>query len=701
VATYRVTRKIAAGALYESYVGVVRQAVDQPVWLRRIVPPWSQDPGFLDRFQPLAEQWRALPTELVAGLVEHGTGADSTWVTQALVDGESVRTLLAALTAKQQRPHMNEAVAIGIRVASALAAIHEQSFNLLHGDLCPSTVQLTVNGTVMLTDFGLATAAGFNPQSGPARAEPQTVAPEQQSGRYLPATDVYRLGLLLLELSTGRATPAASWPGVPEKLATALSWMLAKDPAQRPQARDVENALQHAADASGWSVTENDLQRFLARLLPDRAPRTAIPPTGGTELHLRAVGLSAAPLTPMLTPPGVTLARISTRKVTAEVLAAEKERAAAEAAAKAPPIMPWRDFRVGEALISKLRLTPDQLQEAATHAESIQGSVNDALISMSLCDEDSVIGLESELAKTPVITSQRLIETKPPPEVLGRLRATDAETLNVVPLGVKPGDQLVVALRDPLNAEALEAVKRLSGAASVLGVRAGPAALVRAVAALYRGVDVEDPSSWLENSMEASGTVEARPNDFGDEASGIELDGNVSGSMELESRGTLATGSKSNATLDDPQAVLLDATLALLADKGRQVQQLVSLAGGLTRRLGASESDVGRVRFSAAAIGVVNITNGKSAWEPLRAETVAAVAGTGWRSVQELVVRGLESSKGPASDLAMLALQTALIVANAAASAKPAGQSLSNALQALKMRQFPKLVIDAVTHEVK
>ena len=35
------------------------------------------------------------------------------------------------------------------------------------------------------------------------------------------------------------------------------------------------------------------------------------------------------------------------------------------------------------------------------------------------------------------------------------------------------------------------------------------------------------------------------------------------------------------------------------------------------------------------------------------------------------------------------------------ASAKPAGQSLSNALQALKVRQFPKLVIDAVTRELK
>ncbi len=700
MSTYRVTRKLGVGTLFESYAGVVRhsQGAEHPVWLRRLVAPWAQDAGFIDRFSMLAEHWRALSPEVVTPLVEYGTGADSTWVTQSLVDGESIRTMLSALSAKQLRPQTNEVVAIGIRVASALATIHDQSLDLHHGDLCASTIHLTPDGRVLFTDFGIATAAGLTPQTGPARCEAHAMAPEQQGGRYFASSDVYRLGLVLLELVTGRASPGSSWPGVPEKLATALSWMLAKDPTQRPQARDVENALQVAAEQSGWSVDSNDLVRFLARLMPDRVSQTAIPPTGGTELQLKPAASREPQLTP--TPPGATLARISTRKVTAETLAAEKERAEKEAAARVPPTPPWRETKVAEALIARQKLTADQLQEAMAHAESVQGTVDDALISMGLCDEDLVIAAEAELTKTPAIPSKRLLETKPPPEVLGRLTAEDAEALNAVPLWLKAADQLVIAVRDPLQPELVENLRRLTKAGSILAVRAGPAALARAIGALYRGVDVEDPSSWLETASGAP--LASAPRAFADAGPGLELEpGPGSEAMELELRGTLASPSKSNATLDDPQATLFEAVLGLLGEKGKQVSNLVALAGGLTRRLGASESDVGKVRFGAAAIGVVNVTAGKQPWEPVRAESVAPVAGSGWRSVHELVGRALEVSKGPPSDLAMLALMTALVLSAAAGSSKPTGPSLANGLQALKTRQFPKLVLDAVARELK
>ena len=671
------------------------------MWLRRLVAPWSQDAGFTDRFSVLAEQWRALSPEIVAPLIEHGTGADSTWVTQSLIDGESIRGLLGVLTAKQLRPQTNEVVALGIRVAAALATVHDLSHGFQHGDLCASTIHLTVEGQVLLTDLGIATAAGLTPQTGPARCEAHAVAPEQQGGKYFASSDVYRLGLVLLELVTGRSSPGSSWPGVPEKLATTLSWMLAKDPTQRPSARDAENALQVAADQSGWSVTSNDLVRFLSRLMPDRVSQTAIPPAGGTELQLKPAPEREAPLSPMMTPPGVTLARISTRKVTAETLAAEKDRAEKEAAARAPPTPPWRETKVAEALIARQKLTAEQLREALAHAESVHSTVDDALISMGLCDEDLVIAAEAELTKTPVIASKRLLEARPPPEVLARLKAEEAEALNAVPLGLKGADQLVVAVRDPLQAELIEHLLKLTRAGSIFAVRAGPAALARAIGALYRGVDVEDPSSWLESASGAP--VDTAPGAFAEaEPEGLELEpGPDPDSMELELRGTLASPSKSNATLDDPQAVLFDATLALLGDKGRQVSQLVALAGGLTRRLGASETDVGKVRFSAAAIGIVNVTAGRMPWDPLRVESVGPVAGSGWRSVHELVSRALELSRGPPSDLAMLALMSALVLSAAAGSAKPSGPALENAVQALKTRQFPRAVLEAVTRELK
>lgn len=700
---YRVTRKLAVTSVFESYVGVYQQAnlalPPQPVLLRRLLAPWSHDAGFIERFEPLAGHWRAIAPEVACSLMEFGTGADSMWVTQSLTDGESVRSLLTTLSARQMRPQMNEVVALGIRAASALAAIHEQSVNLQHGDVCSSTVHLTTTGQVLFTDLGIATAAGFSPATGPARCEMASLAPEQHAGTSFTSTDVYRLGLVLLELVTGRATAGSTWPGVPEKLATALSWMLANDPTQRPQARDVESALHSAAEQSDWSVTDADLVRFLARLMPQRTPLTAIPPIGGTPLSL-------SPVTPAPTPanqaralpvPGVTLARISTRKVSAELLAVEREKAAAEAAAKMPPS---RDVRVAEVLVAQQRLSLEQVAQACAYAEGNGLSVTDAIIALNLCDEDVAIGAEGEVTKTTVITAKNLLESRPAPELLWRLSADDAEAIGAIPLSVKSGDQLVLAMRDPLNTEALDALKRLSKASAVFGVRAGPRALARAVGTFYRGVDTEDPASWLQTAGDMQ--LDPPPAGFTSANSGLVFESTPSSfmPMEIESRGTLATPTKANATLDDPQAALLDAALALLGDRGRAASQFVALAGALTRRIGASEADIARVRFSAAAIALTNVSAGRAPWEPLNPETVSSVCGSGWRAACELISRGLDVSKGPANDAAMVSLQTALFFCASGASVRPSGPTLATALGALRARQFPKVMLDAIEREM-
>ncbi len=709
--TYRVTRKLGTGGVFESYVGVVRQASEQPVWLRRVVAPWSQDPALLERFQPIAEQWRLLPHDVAAPLVEWGTGADSTWVTQSLTDGESLRALLNALAAKQIRPHLNEVVAVGLRASMALATLHEQSPPLHHGDLSASTLHVTTAGAVVLTDLGLAAAAGQG-ANGPARSEAAVVAPEQAGGKYFSSSDVFRLGLVLHELVTGRLPPAAGAvaPGVPEKLATVLGWMLSKDPTQRPHAREVENALQVAAEQAQWLVTANVIARFVARSMPDRVPLTAIPPSGGTELTIRTSrALPPEPTTvpsgippPGLSPPGVTLARISTRKLTAEALLAEKEREAAEAAARAPPVMPWQDLRVADALVAKRLLSAEQLEAAVAHAESVQGAVSDAIVSLGFCDEDVVVTTEGEVTKTPVITAQRLMDTKAPDEVLTRLPAKVAEALGAVPLGVKPGDQLVVAVRDPLNNEVIDSLKRATKAAAVLAVRAGPAALARAIGSVYGGVDVDDPSSWLENANTTASHVAIKDPGFEPDSSGIELEPSVVGvdEMELESRGTIASSSKLSATLDDPQAALFDAALGLLGDRGRAAAQFVSLAGGVCRRLGASEADVGRVRFCAGAMALTNVAANKAPWELVRAEQLAPLAAGGWRSIFDLVSRALDVGKGPPSDVAMLALQAALVFSGLAGGAKTKGQPAMNALQTMKGRGYPRAVLEALSREI-
>jgi WD40 repeat protein/serine/threonine protein kinase len=158
---------------------------------------------------------------------------------------------------------------LGVQVADALAYAHRQG--ILHRDIKPSNLLLDQQGTVWITDFGLAKAEGSDDltQTGDIVGTVRYMAPERFDGRSLVQSDVYALGLTLYELLTLRpafddtnkaklvnkvlheppTSPRKLDPRIPRDLETVVLKCLAKDPRERyPSAHDLLE----------------DLQRFLA-----------------------------------------------------------------------------------------------------------------------------------------------------------------------------------------------------------------------------------------------------------------------------------------------------------------------------------------------------------------------------------------------------------------------------------------------------
>jgi ABC-type oligopeptide transport system substrate-binding subunit len=163
--------------------------------------------------------------------------------------------LVEGLTLRQLPPeHLDDVLAIARQVCAALAHAHDK--DIIHRDLKPENVLLAPDGLVKLVDFGLARQMASRLTSdGTILGTVFYIAPELALGRPFDGrADLYALGVMLYELTTGRLPfcaddplavisqhlhapvipPRAKNDQIPPALDSLVVSLLAKDPAERP-----------------------------------------------------------------------------------------------------------------------------------------------------------------------------------------------------------------------------------------------------------------------------------------------------------------------------------------------------------------------------------------------------------------------------------------------------------------------------------
>jgi serine/threonine protein kinase len=115
-----------------------------------------------------------------------------------------VDTRRSGLAGSREGEYFRSVARIGVQVAEALAYAHKQG--ILHRDIKPSNLLLDAQGTVWVTDFGLAKAEGSGDLTGAGDivGTLRYLPPERFEGRSDPRGDVYSLGATLYELLTLR-----------------------------------------------------------------------------------------------------------------------------------------------------------------------------------------------------------------------------------------------------------------------------------------------------------------------------------------------------------------------------------------------------------------------------------------------------------------------------------------------------------------
>ncbi|MEY2423806.1 MAG: eukaryotic-like serine/threonine-protein kinase [Acidimicrobiaceae bacterium] len=211
-------------------------------------------PDDLHRFEQEGQTLARLDHPAIVRMCGGGEQDGIPYLVLDLIDGEPLSAVL--LRGPLEEP---EVARIGGVLADALAHAHE--IGVVHRDVKPGNVLFDRSGDVHLTDFGIArltdvtaiTATGF------VIGTAAYLAPEQVNGDpATPASDIYALGLVLLEALTGErayqgsASEAAlarlhRQPEIPptadRSLAALLGAMTASDPSVRPTAAAVAEAI--------------------------------------------------------------------------------------------------------------------------------------------------------------------------------------------------------------------------------------------------------------------------------------------------------------------------------------------------------------------------------------------------------------------------------------------------------------------------
>lgn len=195
---YEILGKIGSGGMSDVYRAKCHK-LNRMVAIKVLKEEFRQDSSFTDKFKMEAQAAARLSHPNIVNVYDVVDDGDIPFIVMELVEGITLKSYIM----KKGTLGIREAIGIALQVAQGIEAAHESG--IVHRDIKPQNIIISLDGKAKVADFGIARAASSQTVSASAVGSVHYISPEQARGGYCDIrSDIYSFGVTMYEMVTGR-----------------------------------------------------------------------------------------------------------------------------------------------------------------------------------------------------------------------------------------------------------------------------------------------------------------------------------------------------------------------------------------------------------------------------------------------------------------------------------------------------------------
>ncbi|MPQ32350.1 Stk1 family PASTA domain-containing Ser/Thr kinase [Clostridium estertheticum] len=281
---YELLEKVGEGGMAIVYKAKCH-LLNRFVAVKILKEEFSNNIEFMEKFRKEALSVASLSSNNIVNIYDVGSERDINYIVMEYIKGKTLKEIIV------ENGSMNTELVLdyGMQIAKALECAHKN--NIIHRDIKPHNILVTEDGTVKVTDFGIAKAASSVTitNTSTVMGSAHYFSPEQAKASFVDCrTDIYSFGIVLYEMVTGRVPYDAESPvsvalkhirekvvppkeinnKVPENLNKLILKAIEKEPIKRYQtAKEMYLDLQRIHNNSEYTIASNSMDNEYTRVM--------------------------------------------------------------------------------------------------------------------------------------------------------------------------------------------------------------------------------------------------------------------------------------------------------------------------------------------------------------------------------------------------------------------------------------------------